>query len=247
MVALLGVLSVARAQMAPAASSLTSSAPSLMSAVSGAMDLRERVRIGAGLGDADNGNGYDHNWCASEAAGADGSPFLDAMAEASAANHGVERGGGERGADPDERAVALGRLLGLGVLALHEDDAEGEQEEGEPLAPAEALAEEDDREERGGDRLRLVEHLARRRRQVGEGEEDQIVLQRVAERGHRQPRRLAPALPDLGVQLRQQVARAVADGRYTTYVRKLGAKFDDELAHVPVSYTHLTLPTSDLV
>ena len=29
----------------------------------------------------------------SEAAGADGSPFLDAMAEASAANHGVERGG----------------------------------------------------------------------------------------------------------------------------------------------------------
>ena len=66
-----------------------------------------------------------------------------------------ERGGGERGADPDERAVALGRLLGLGVLALHEDDAEGEQEEGEPLAPAEALAEEDDREERGGDGLRL--------------------------------------------------------------------------------------------
>ena len=41
-------------------------------AVSGAMDLRERVRIGAGLGDADNGNGYDHNWCVSEAAGADG-------------------------------------------------------------------------------------------------------------------------------------------------------------------------------
>ena len=29
--------------------------------------------------------------------------------------------------------------------------------------------------------------------------------------------------------LSAQVARAVADCRYTTYVRKLGAKFDDEL------------------
>lgn len=41
-------------------------------AVSGAMDLRTRVPIGAGLGAADNGNGYDHNFCVSAPTGSDG-------------------------------------------------------------------------------------------------------------------------------------------------------------------------------
>ena len=40
--------------------------------VSGAMDLRKRTAIGAGIGQADNGNGYDHNYCVSSPSGADG-------------------------------------------------------------------------------------------------------------------------------------------------------------------------------
>lgn len=41
-------------------------------AVSGAMDLRTRGAIGAMIGSADNGNGYDHNWCVSGPLGDDG-------------------------------------------------------------------------------------------------------------------------------------------------------------------------------
>ena len=40
--------------------------------VSGAMDLREPAAIGSCIGEADNGNGYDHNFCVSGEAGADG-------------------------------------------------------------------------------------------------------------------------------------------------------------------------------
>ena len=40
--------------------------------VSGAMDLRSRVAIGAGLKDADNGMGYDHNYALSGPSAADG-------------------------------------------------------------------------------------------------------------------------------------------------------------------------------
>jgi aldose 1-epimerase len=39
--------------------------------VSGAMDLRERVAIGAGVRAADNGNGYDHNYVVRSAAKGD--------------------------------------------------------------------------------------------------------------------------------------------------------------------------------
>ena len=41
-------------------------------AVSGAMDLRTRGRIGAELANADNGMGYDHNFCVSSPTGTDG-------------------------------------------------------------------------------------------------------------------------------------------------------------------------------
>ena len=41
-------------------------------AVSGAMDLRKRVPIGQSIKDADNGMGYDHNYCLSGALRADG-------------------------------------------------------------------------------------------------------------------------------------------------------------------------------
>ena len=41
-------------------------------AVQGAMDLRKRVKIGSGLAAADNGMGYDHNYCVSAPTGADG-------------------------------------------------------------------------------------------------------------------------------------------------------------------------------
>ena len=40
--------------------------------VAGAMDLRRCVAIGAGIKQADNGMGYDHNFCLSGASGADG-------------------------------------------------------------------------------------------------------------------------------------------------------------------------------
>lgn len=36
-------------------------------AVSGAMDLREPTPIGRGIGDADGGVGYDHNYCLRDA------------------------------------------------------------------------------------------------------------------------------------------------------------------------------------
>jgi len=41
-------------------------------AVRGAMDLSKRVAIGSGLADADNGMGYDHNFCLSSPSGTDG-------------------------------------------------------------------------------------------------------------------------------------------------------------------------------
>lgn len=47
--------------------------------VSGAMDLTKRARIGAGLDAADNGMGYDHNYCVSAPVGGDGRAVTEGL------------------------------------------------------------------------------------------------------------------------------------------------------------------------
>mmetsp|Transcript_2999 Transcript_2999/g.7709 ORF Transcript_2999/g.7709 Transcript_2999/m.7709 type:complete len:323 (-) Transcript_2999:284-1252(-) len=141
-------------------------------------------------------------------------------------------GRAERSEATDERRAACARHVRLGVLALHEHDARRQQHEREPLAKRKGLFEDEDREERRRERLRLIQHLRRGRRQVGDRHEDQVVLHRVAEGGHHQFERLGPLDDDVVMQSARQLAHRTArlHAEHKCAEGEL-AKLDDEDDH----------------
>ena len=83
---------------------------------------------------------------------------------------------------------------------LRRDHAHHEHRQRAPLVAPERLAQDDHSEDGRGERLSLIQELKKFGAEVRGGDELQIVLQRVAQRGHGHLGRVVLALPDVRVE-----------------------------------------------